>query len=729
MSTIEAQCDEALRLLGQGQISTAHARAIALTRDYPQVAVTWQVLGAVTMHRGSFGDSVAAFRKVVEIEPKNAAAANNLGMALEATGLFKEAESYLRLAIGLDAKCAEAHNNLGNVLQQTGEIQGAISSYEMALEISPKLHSAANNLGNALMKKGAFARAVKSYQRAVLGNPTYLEAHNNLGMALHKLGDLDNACGSFKEALRINSEHLGAILNLSKTLAELGEFAEATKLAQTAKELAPSSEDAHNLLGIVYKKQGDRAEALESYKRALALNPSNPDTLANIGNLLSSNGQYLDSKKFYFEALKQRPEFPQALNNLGSALLELGDASGALDFYEKALTINQNSQEYLHNSAIAMLRLGRPLSAIKRYKKVIKLNPSHASALRLLTELDEFEITKPIISNLKKIWLTPETTPSDRCQIGFALYQSNKRAGHYKKAYRYLVEANAIQKRLTSYEQSLTNQRFKTWLAESEQWLENSPPKTEKQCNRPIFIVGMPRSGTTLVEQVISNHSKVRALGELPYAGKCMQEIRSANLPAGQKVRIFREQYNDKVAEHFGEVNIFTDKMPFNFQFLPMLAAAFPEARFIHVYRNPAAVCWSNFENYFRGMAMGFSNTLEDVVHFHSSYVSLLGSYSELLSDRVFHLSYEALTIDQYQQTQSLMQYLQLVFEESVLTPHLNDRAIATNSRAQVRRPMYTGSSEKWRIFKPYLSGAFDDLVPFAPAYPHETKLEDRDKN
>ena len=115
-------------------------------------------------------------------------------------------------------------------------------------------------------------------------------------------------------------------------------------------------------------------------------------------------------------------------------------------------------------------------------------------------------------------------------------------------------------------------------------------------------------------------------------------------------------------------------------------------------------------------MAMGFSNTLEDVVHFHSSYVSLLESYSELLSDRVFHLSYEALTIDQYQQTQSLMQYLQLVFEESVLTPHLNDRAIATNSRAQVKRPMYTGSSEKWRIFKPYLSGAFDDLIPFAPA-------------
>ena len=258
-------------------------------------------------------------------------------------------------------------------------------------------------------------------------------------------------------------------------------------------------------------------------------------------------------------------------------------------------------------------------------------------------------------------------------------------------------------------------------IRDSFKQLKSSYPKIEKNFLEPdtlsknlmpIFIIGMPRSGTTLVEQIISSHLQVTGAGELNFAEQFGSAIATGITEVNNQALLdFRHNYLSKL-DNVSNLNlIVTDKMPQNFLYVGLLAAAFPEAKIIHVKRNPAAVCWANYKRYFVSKNIGYCYAIDDVIHYHKLYENLMDFWTNTLSKRIYNLDYERLTVDQETETRQLIEYLGLDWDENCLSPQKNTRRVATASNLQVRQKVYQGSSEQWKKFQPFLNGAFDSLL------------------
>ena len=228
----------------------------------------------------------------------------------------------------------------------------------------------------------------------------------------------------------------------------------------------------------------------------------------------------------------------------------------------------------------------------------------------------------------------------------------------------------------------------------------------------PIFIVGMPRSGTTLVEQIISSHSQVTGAGELPFATQFGAPIvRGFSEANDETVLNFRNKYLENL-EIISKGNHFvTDKMPENFRFIGLLAVSFPEAKIVHVKRNPAAVCWANYKQYFTSEGIGYSYDINDILSYHKLYENLMEFWGSSLSNRIYTLDYEQLTVNPEEETRQLIKSIDLGWDEKCLSPQNNSRIINTASSLQVREKIYQDSSEQWKKYQPYLNGAFDSLL------------------
>ena len=285
--------------------------------------------------------------------------------------------------------------------------------------------------------------------------------------------------------------------------------------------------------------------------------------------------------------------------------------------------------------------------------------------------------------------------------------------GDMDKSFAFLTEGNILRKKLLNYsidqDKSLFSKLKKTQphLLKSSLEIKDSSPDPI-----PIFILGMPRSGTTLVEQIISSHSEVLGAGELNYVSRYGATLiggsQNFNQITGSK---FRNKYLSEVLKLSNGKQFVTDKTPQNFCFIPLICAAFPEAKIIHVERDPRATCWSNFKQYFAEKGLGYCYNVDDLVDYFSLYRDLMKLWQSEYGDKIYHLNYETLIEDQDSETRKLIKHLGLTWEEACLSPHKNKRSVRTASQQQVRKKIYKGSSEAWRKYEPYLNGAFDSLT------------------
>ncbi len=270
-----------------------------------------------------------------------------------------------------------------------------------------------------------------------------------------------------------------------------------------------------------------------------------------------------------------------------------------------------------------------------------------------------------------------------------------------------------LRKKLLNYNINKDKELFRQIKANYSR-IENSllePDKLSKNL-MPIFIVGMPRSGTTLVEQIISSHSKVTGAGELDFVAQFGGAIATGITEANNETLLhFRYNYLNKLQNVSKGNLIVTDKMPQNFRYIGLLATAFPEAKIIHVKRNPAAVCWANYKQYFVSKDLGYCYALNDVITYHKLYENLMEFWANTLSNRIYKLDYELLTVNQDSETRRLIEYIGLNWDEKCLSPQNNTRRVTTASKLQIRRKVYRGSSEQWKKYQPFLNGAFDGLL------------------
>ena len=444
------------------------------------------------------------------------------------------------------------------------------------------------------------------------------------------------------------------------------------------------------------------------------LKANNP-TQQQISNLLEhyQNGRFSDAEKLAVHITQDFPKHQFAWKVLGAVLGATGRKSEAVDANQKAVALSPQDAEAHSNLGITLKELGRLDEAEASYNQAIALKPDLADAHRNLTLMKKFDAQDEQYSKMQELYLDKNISEEQRCHINFGLAKACEDLGDFEQAFAHYSEGNMQRKKLLNYNINKDVERFRKIKSNYPQIAYNSlePEKFSKDL-MPIFIVGMPRSGTTLVEQIISSHSKVTGAGELAFAAQFGAAIATGITEANNESLLnFRSKYLTKLKSVSNENLIITDKMPQNFRYIGLLAAVFPEAKIIHVKRNPAAVCWANYKQYFVSKNIGYCYAIDDVISYHKLYENLMDFWTNTLSNRIYKLDYELLTVNQESETRQLIEYLGLDWDEKCLSPQNNMRSVATASNVQVRKKVYRGSSEQWRKYQPFLNGALDSFL------------------
>ena len=288
----------------------------------------------------------------------------------------------------------------------------------------------------------------------------------------------------------------------------------------------------------------------------------------------------------------------------------------------------------------------------------------------------------------------------------------NEDQGELGAAFENYMAGGALRQKLLAYD----FEREQHFFAK----IQNTAPKLkdvafntpiETSAHTPIFILGMPRSGTTLVEQIVSSHSEVTGAGELEYVPQFGTKLAAGlTVPDEDMILRFRKRYFVEVSKKADGRGFVTDKMPQNFIFIALICAAFPEAKVVHVQRDAEATCWSNFKHYFASKSLGYSYNLKDTKKYYELYMDLMHFWYQSYSNRIYNLDYDKLTEDQEPEIRRLIEHLDLNWEDACLEPQNNKRPVKTSSQQQVRQKVYQGSSQAWRKYEPFLDGVFDGL-------------------
>ena len=519
-----------------------------------------------------------------------------------------------------------------------GDIKNALDYLESLIKDYPNESLLFNICGACHSEIGSIEPAIENFKKAIALKIDYSEAQFNLGVAFQKLNQLDNASDYYLQA--IHSQHA-----------------------------YPS---AHNNLGIIFLNKSRIDAAVKSFEWAIAYSPN----------------------------------YAEAYNNLGSALQELKQFKNAKKQFEKACSINPNYAQAFHNLGILSEITNQPKEAVSQYERAVEIEPEFAEAYRNLSKVKKFKVKDPQINQVFSLYSGNKLNVADKARLGFALADINKSLGNHDDYIKYLNEGNRLRKEEIKYsfEESQNFHSIITKLFSSTQPIIKTSSKSISDI-KPIFIVGMPRSGTSLVEQIISSHKSVHGAGELLNFRNIITPIldnhlskKNSSIPNEDMLKILNE-YLDSLESLKAKENIITDKMPMNFRLLGFILSAIPEAKIIHLTRDPMATCWSNFNHYFTA-GNGFSFDQEDLAKFYLLYQELMNFWHKLFPNKIYDLNYENLTINQEKETKKLIKYCDLEWDENCLDFHKNQRGVLTASSAQVRKKMYQGSSEAWKQYE-----------------------------
>ena len=656
---------------------------------------------------GQYAEAVSRYQQALQCKPDFAEAHSNLGNVLQILGRLQDAVASYRRALAVNPRLAQAHTNLGAALLSLGHLEEAMASNRRALEIMPELPEAHNNLGSALRLLGRRDEASASYRRAILIKPDYAQAHNNLGSVLRDLGKTAEAVASYRRALEIAPAMPEACNNLGNALQELGRLDEAASAFRRMTEIRPESADAHNNLGNVLLQLGQVAEAASSYRAALATLPDSPEALNNLGGALHGLGRLDEAVASYRRALEIKPNFAQAHINLGNVFRSQGRTSEAEASCHNALTLAPDSAPTL--VLLAELRadkgqFGEACALLERAVTIEPRNP-HAWAgmarWRTMTAADTAWLAQA--QQIADSGLPPHTEALLRYAIGKyfadvkafgAAFTHYRRANELEKLYKPRHDRGL----LTQTVDLLTGSYDRQWLSRARHEALGS--------QRPVFIVGMPRSGTTLAEQILASHPAVLGAGELSFWQMAVgaRELSVFHADAGHNALApLADDYLQLLQSLSPDAVRVVDKMPGNFMFLGLIRAALPRARIIHMQRDPIDTCLSIYFQHFES-AGAYANDLEDLAHYYTEYSRLMSHWRAILpADSMLEVPYEELVADQEAWSRRLLEFIGLPWDARCLDFHRTERAVMTASNWQVRQKISKGSVGRWRGYADFV--------------------------
>ncbi len=457
--------------------------------------------------------------------------------------------------------------------------------------------------------------------------------------------------------------------------------------------------------------------AIKCYEKALASQHAYPNAHNNLGQILLQSGQP-DAAIDHFEwAVAYQPEFFEAHNNLGSSLLALGQVNTAVTHYEKALAIKPDYKLAHNNLGIAYQRLGETDKAFKSFERAQTANSDYAQAHYNLSVLKKYTKNDKQIVEMESLLSNKDLSQSDRIFICFALAKAYEHLGRKDELFQVLYEGNQLRKKELKYTIEMSENHNST----IEKLFNSTPKALSNQVStiRPIFIVGMLRSGTSVVEQIISSHHEVYGAGELRNLRQIIIPILREHLTDDKKklskktFLSIRQQYLESLSSLNASENVITDKWPLNFRSIGFILSAIPEAKIIHLKRDARAVCWSIYKHYFSDTGNGWAYNFDDLAEFYKLYRGLMKFWHEMFPGKVYDISYEDLTTNQEDETRKLLEYCELEWDKNCLDFHKNKRTVDTASVLQVKQKMYQDSSKAWKEYEKYLQPLTEALSSY----------------
>ena len=633
---------------------------------------------ALAHHRAQqLAEAERLYRLILETVPENADVLQLLGVTVGQRGDSDQAVSLIRQAIKRRPRFAEAYNNLGNFLHSQGKLGEAASAFRAALDIKPAYPEAWNNLGNALRARQneSIQEAIRCYERAIELQPGYAEAFLNLGLAYQAQQRSAEAIACYRRALAIQ----------------------------------PQLADAHHNLGLALSSLGENKEALLAYQAAIALRPNFAATHNNVGNVLRAESRLEDAIASYRRALALQPNYTEAHCNLALTLNEQNRFQEAVDQYGEALKIDSSYVEAHYGLGHILHERGRFAEAELAFREAIRLQPQYAEAYASLVRCETVtESDRPLIDQMESLLAASNgSSASNVVSLCMALGKAYDDLGEYDLAMTKVRHGNQLQAAHCPFDRDRHAEHIAALIGRYDRATLSVRPGHGQgyDSNLPILIVGMPRSGTTLVEQILSGHPMVGAGGELGFWAD--QEARIASDPSilpdearGQmSARTYMEQLRDLCpgAQHV------TDKLTTNFLRLGLIHYLLPKARIVHCRRDPLDTCLSIFFTRFVGKHC-YSYDLETLTFYYEQYQRLMAHWRDVLPpDRFHEIDYERLVSRPEEVSRDLVAFCGLEWDPRCLEYSARQRAVRTASKWQVRQPIYTSSIGRWRHYESYL--------------------------
>jgi len=558
---------------------------------------------------------------------------------------------------------------------------------------------------------GRLAEAERLYRQVLAAEPRHADSLHLLGIVAYQAGRPDLAADLIGQAIAIDGSQASYHSNLGNALKAQARPDEAIACFRRALDLRPDLAPAWNDLGSALQDRGRPDEAASCFRRALDIKPDYAEAHNNLANSLKAQGRSEEAVAAYSRAIELMPRSAEAQYNLGNVLHELGRVDVAIACYGNAVDINPNYADAHHNLGTALCSRGRFEDAKTAYLTALRLGGNPANCFFGLSLLRKFaDADRPLIGEMMAALNDPGCSSENRALLGFALGKCLDDLGEYEPAIRYFDEANRFERMKHPFDRAA--------FAATVDWLIRAFPKgmapavEASQSELPVLIVGMPRSGTSLTEQILASHPKIAAAGELDFWLKRSAPIRTRMVdrlaPAAERDAI--HAYLELLAAIAGSAARVTDKMPTNFLALGLVHRLFPRARIIHCRRNPVD---TSLSIYFTRFARGseFSNSREDIAAYYREYLRLMDHWRRVLPpDRFIEIDYERLVADQETASRALVAFCGLDWDDSCIDFHKTDRPIATASAWQARQPLYRTSVERWRRYEPWL-GELRDLM------------------
>ena len=603
---------------------------------------------------------------------------------------------------------------------EQGNPQAALIPLDRAIKIAPDFAKAYEDIATAYFLMGDLEQSEKYLKKSLELDPKVFTAWKALGDILFDQGKKEEANKAYKEALKTDNRY--EEMTKAMALISKGQSVEAESIYRGILAKDPKNVDALRLLALLASRNGAIDQAISMLLKCTELAPDYAMAWDNLGKMYRQKEDYFKSIKCLQKATELRPEWPQGWAGLGTVYTRASLHEEGIQAYLKSISLKDNQPRVHLSLGHVYKTIGLQEESIKSYKKTIELDPQNGEAYWSLANLKTYRFTNEEVSEMLQQLKNKDLPDREKVHFQFSLGKSYEDEKKFKRSFDFYLRGNNLNRGRNTYDpkaiEAMVEREIKffnnEFFKKRETWGVTN--------NDPIFIVGLPRSGSTLIEQILASHSDVEGTMELPNMLNIARKLGNTSREGSNYPEILDsisksesvelgEQYIKETQRLRSKSPYFIDKMPNNFSHVGLINLILPNSKIIDARRNPMDTCFSCFKQLFaRGQA--FTYDLQEIGRYYVSYIRLMDHWQKVVPDKVYLVEYEKMISNQEEETKKLLKFCDLSFQENCLKFYENKRAVKTASSEQVRQPIYKRGINYWKNFEDSLVDLKVSLQP-----------------